>query len=109
MAHLASDPRAQLTIGDVRIDLVRFAVERADGRAVELTPRELRLLHLLAAHAECAVSRAQILDTVWSDVIVTERTVDTHVSNIRRKLGRSRIDIRGVRGVGYRLHVAPER
>ena len=104
----AADRSAVLAIGDLRIDLARFAVERGDGFAIEMTPRELRLLHLLARRPERVVSRTQILESVWADVVVTERTVDTHVCNIRRKLGRSRVSIRGIRGVGYRLHVAPD-
>jgi two-component system phosphate regulon response regulator PhoB len=104
----AADTSAVLAIGDLRIDLSRFAVERNDGGAIEMTPHELRLLHLLARRPERVVSRAQILESVWGDVVVSERTIDTHVCNLRRKLGASRISIRGVRGVGYRLHVAPD-
>jgi DNA-binding response OmpR family regulator len=44
------------------------------------------------------VSRAQILECLWGDITVSARTVDTHVGNLRRKLGRSHVVIEGVRG-----------
>ena len=95
-----------LTLGELRLEPERFRAERADGTELDLTPRELRLLHLLARRREQVVSRAQILECLWGDIAVSARTVDTHVYNLRRKLGGSHVVIEGVRGLGYRLRVA---
>ena len=98
-----------LKLGELRLEPERFRAERADGAELDLTPRELRLLHLLARRREQVVSRAQILEGLWGDIVVSARTVDTHVYNLRRKLGSSRVVIEGVRGLGYRLRVTGAR
>lgn len=101
---------ALVRVGRLRLDLARFraSVRGPEGdRPLELTPRELRILHVLAARPDRVVTRAHILEAVWSGVAVSARTVDTHVSNLRRKLGGSGVRIEGLRGVGYRLRLAP--
>ena len=104
------DPEHEvLVLGDVRLEPERFRAARADGTELDLTPRELRLLHLLGRRREQLVSRAQILEHLWGDIVVTGHTIDTHVCNVRRKLRGSQIVIEGVRGLGYRLRVAGER
>uniref|UniRef100_UPI00333FBD9D response regulator n=1 Tax=Castellaniella defragrans TaxID=75697 RepID=UPI00333FBD9D len=77
-----------------------------DGMALELTPVEFRLLALLASAPGRIFSRDQVLDRLYDDHrVVTDRTVDSHVKNLRRKLGAIRTGdlIRSVYGVGYRL------
>ncbi len=78
-----------------------------DGTALELTPVEFRLLALLASAPGRIFSRDQVLDRLYDDHrVVTDRTVDSHIKNLRRKLGAVRPDgelIRSVYGVGYRL------
>jgi two-component system OmpR family response regulator len=78
-----------------------------DGEAVELTGLELDLLIALMRRAGRVVQRARLLaEAGRSDVTVSERTVDVHVSNLRKKLGDRDRDpplIRSVRGVGYVL------
>ena len=77
-----------------------------DGTALELTPVEFRLLALLASAPGRIFSRDQVLDRLYDDHrVVTDRTVDSHVKNLRRKLGAIRPGdlIRSVYGVGYRL------
>jgi DNA-binding response OmpR family regulator len=96
-------------VGELRLDPERFRVERADGAELDLTPRELRLLHLLARRSEQVVTRAQILECLWGGITVSARTVDTHVCNLRRKLGNSHVVIEGVRGLGYRLRASSVR
>jgi len=48
-------------------------------------------------------SRTRLLDDVWGDVSVTERTVDTHVKRLREKLDQAARYVETVRGVGYRF------
>jgi len=75
---------------------------------IMLGPTEFRLLHLFMAHPERVYSREQLLDLVWGRSIhVGHRTVDMHVSNLRKALeatGHHRL-IQTVRGSGYRLSV----
>ncbi|MFB4203781.1 Transcriptional regulatory protein BaeR [wastewater metagenome] len=78
-----------------------------DGEPLSLTPVEFRLLATLAGHPGRVFSRDQLLDHLYDDHrVVTDRTVDTHVKNLRRKMAVIRGDqelIRSVYGVGYRL------
>jgi DNA-binding response OmpR family regulator len=77
------------------------------GGAVELTKQEFDLLYLLAARPGIVFSRAALLSKVWSDdTYVTERTVDTVVSRLRRKIERDAQDpelILTAWGVGYKF------
>jgi len=78
-----------------------------DGRVLDLTPVEFRLLATLAATPGRVFSRNQLVDRLYQDHrVVTDRTVDTHVKNLRRKMAMVRPGeelIRSVYGVGYRL------
>lgn len=95
----STDP---VQVGDVVVDLEAHEV-RADGDPVELTRREYDLLRTLAEHRGLTLSRRQLLDRAWgTDWIGDERTIDVHVRQLRAKLGRH-VDLRTVRGVGYRL------
>ena len=79
------------------------------GRALDLTPVEFRLLRTLAAAPGRVFSRGQLLDAAYTDHrVVTDRTIDSHIKNLRRKLdaasGGVEI-IHSIYGVGYRLDV----
>lgn len=84
----------------------RAAVVR-DGKEtpVELTPLEFKLLFHLLRHEEQVFSREQLLGAVWGQAAtdVFDRTVDMHVSNVRRKIAGSDYGIKAVHGVGYRM------
>jgi len=100
----ASDKRVQSH--DVTLDAERrVAVVR--GEPVELTKQEFDLLYLLAARPGIVFSRAALLSKVWNgDTYVTERTVDTVVSRLRRKIERDAQDpslILTAWGVGYKF------
>ena len=75
-----------------------------DGKVVDLTFTEFRLLHFLARKPGWAFSRSQIVDAVkGEDYPVTERSVDVQVVGLRKKLGEMGSSIETVRGVGYRF------
>ena len=89
-----------------------------NGTTVELTPKEYDMLSFLTSNAGIALSREQILNSVWSfDYFGDLRTVDTHVKQLRSKLGDYGDLICTVRGIGYRFEnvegdaeqAAPER
>jgi DNA-binding response OmpR family regulator len=101
----ASKGTAPLAVGDLRIDLHRHEAT-VGGKAVALTPSELKVLTLLAMEPGRVFSRRQIMEHLWdSPFIADERTCDVHISNLRRKLGdgAERHLIATVRGVGYKL------
>ncbi|MFF8726227.1 response regulator transcription factor [Streptomyces sp. NPDC015171] len=76
---------------------------RLRDRVVEVTATEFELLYTLAARPDSVVSRKELMAKVWgSNWVRTSRTIDTHVSSLRAKLGSSRWIIT-VRGVGYRM------
>jgi len=75
-----------------------------DGQEVQASPLEFELLVLLASNAGMVLSRDRILDSVWGLSYAGDpRTVDTHVKNLRMKLGRAGASIGTVRGFGYRF------
>jgi two-component system, OmpR family, response regulator len=88
--------------GQVAIDAGRREV-RVAGEPVDFTTKEFDLLRYLAERPGLALSRQQILDRVWGyDWYGDARTVDVHIAQVRKKLGDT-VEIKTVRGVGYRL------
>jgi len=75
------------------------------GQALDVTLSEYRLLAHLFTHTRRVYTRADLLDACLEDSDALERTVDSHISNLRRKLDAAQADVRiaTVRGVGYRL------
>lgn len=103
--HLARDT---LEIGALVLDPAAHRVCAA-GEALDLAPTEYRLLKVFMSHPERVYSRAQLLDLVWRDNLeVGERTVDMHVSNLRKALEPHEMGsmIQTVRGTGYRFSEA---
>jgi DNA-binding response OmpR family regulator len=95
--------RGRVVVGDIELDRVaRRGWLR--GRPVALRPKELDLLAFLLAHAGRSVPRRRILDTVWGRTAdAPSKTLDVHVSMLRRKLGDDAgTRIVTVRGIGYR-------
>ncbi|GAB1338428.1 response regulator transcription factor [Streptomyces sp. E-15] len=101
--RLRSQSRSRvITHGPLRID-AEARVATLDGDPVDLTRKEFDLLYLLASQAGAVIPRRQIMAQVWDDAWSPHgRTIDTHVSTLRGKLGSSRW-ITTVRGVGFRL------
>lgn len=93
-----------LTMGDVAVDLAAHRVT-VKGEEVVLTATEFDLLAHLMARPGRVISREQLLADVWGyAAVVTTRTVDVHVAQVRAKLGDA-CPIRTVRGVGYGAEV----
>jgi two-component system phosphate regulon response regulator PhoB len=94
---------ALLEIGCLRINEEGHRVW-VDGKEIELTLLEFRLLVALFENRHRVQSRSLLLDGVWGlDIGITTRTVDTHVKRLRDKLGRAGDYIQTVRGIGYRF------
>jgi DNA-binding response OmpR family regulator len=93
---------ASLRLGDLEVDRDAHEVSLAE-RPVDLTGKEFDLLAFLVEHAGIVFSREQLLDRVWGMSFAGgTRTVDVHVAQLRRKLGRPEL-IRTVRGAGYKV------
>ena len=85
---------------DLSLDLDAREV-RLEGRTLELTAREFELLHTFLSAPGRVFTREMLLSKLWGyDFYGDERVVDSHIKNLRRKLGRDYIET--VRGVGYR-------
>jgi DNA-binding response OmpR family regulator len=90
-----------LQAGDLGLDLTGRAAEVA-GRRVRLSEREFDLLHVLLAARGEVRTRAQLLESVWGfSFDPGTNIVDVYIGNLRRKIGRDRIET--IRGQGYRL------
>ena len=92
-----------LEVGNLTIYEEEYKVAyKGEDLAVTLT--EFELLRYLVRHPRKAFSRQQLLKTIWQDpMMVTERTVDAHIKNLREKLGPFAEHIQTVRGIGYRF------
>ncbi|MFR1478957.1 MAG: response regulator transcription factor [Hydrogeniiclostridium mannosilyticum] len=94
-----------LTIQDVTVDFSGFTANDQNGK-IDVTPKEIDLLRLLVEHKGLVLTRTQILDELWGkDYPIFDRTIDTYIKNLRKKL---RLDcIVTVKGIGYKYEVAP--
>ena len=72
-----------------------------DGDAVNLTPTEFSLLHLLLVNRGKVLSRQQLMDRVWAGVVVTDRTVNVNITRLRKKIGPYAQNIVSRTGFGY--------
>ena len=98
-------PRKRIVLADgaLVIDLDQHAVT-VHGRSVDLTRTEFGILQSLASRPGFVRTRDQLIATVHGETaVLTSRTVDVHVTAIRRKLGELGAIVRTVRGIGYRL------
>jgi two-component system alkaline phosphatase synthesis response regulator PhoP len=98
------DGSRPIRIGELYIDAASH-IARAEGRRLELTLSEFRLLHHLARHPGWVFTREQLLDQLrGADSDSSGRAMDLVVMGLRRKLGHFGHYIETVRGVGYRLN-----
>jgi DNA-binding response OmpR family regulator len=96
-----------VAVGDLGIDLEQRTVS-VSGASVELTKVEFELLALLARRQGAAVSRSRLVEQVLDpDREGTERTLDVHMSRLRKKLGAAGRYVVTVWGIGYRLELGP--
>jgi DNA-binding response OmpR family regulator len=101
---------AIIRVGGLEIDSEKYAVS-FDGKAVRLTPNEFKLLQVLAGHAGQTLSRTQLLDEAHGAASSFDRSVDSHIKNLRKKLEAvSGVPlIETVYGFGYRFVEQPGR
>ena len=96
-------PANQIQIDNLKIDIDRHQVF-SNGDVIDLTATEFKILSLFAHSPGRVFTRSILMDAVWGqEYYGIERTMDTHVSRLRRKLGQFGERIETVHGVGYRL------
>jgi len=96
-----------IRLRDLTISISRQRVQLVTPTGYELIPLtslEFKLLHVLARSPDRVFSRAKLLDLVWgAETNITDRTVDTHIGHLRKKLAKSAVKIETVINEGYRL------
>ncbi len=94
--------------GGVTVDRVKFRV-LVEGKPLELTPSEFRLLDTMIRQPGRAFDRQELIDSaLGSDALVLERTIDVHIRSLRKKMGGLADYVQTVRGVGYRFQIADD-
>jgi DNA-binding response OmpR family regulator len=92
--------------GDVEVDFGKYEIKKS-GKLIYLTALEFSMLHFLIKNRGRVVNRDAILDEVWGkDVYIQSRTVDKHISELRKKIENNPSSpdfILGVRGIGYKF------
>ncbi len=95
---------------DLRLEITSqllFLVQEDKEEEIALTPIEFKILYQLAKDEGAVRSRAELLETVWSkNQNVIDRTVDQHVSKLRKKIEKSRLTIKSLHKKGYLLAVS---
>ncbi|MCK4252172.1 response regulator transcription factor [candidate division WOR-3 bacterium] len=94
----------KIEIGEVLvINLQKFEV-KVNGKRIDLTSTEFKILKTLSERKGWVFSRGQILNSLWGeDKFVIDRTIDVHIKHLREKLGKAGKFIKNVRGVGYKV------
>ncbi len=94
----------QISIGDILIINPQKFEVYVEGKRVELTSTEFRILNVLAERRGWVFSREQILNHLWgNEKIVVDRTIDVHIKHLREKFGKAGKFIKNIRGIGYKL------
>lgn len=93
-----------MTFGDVTVNFSGYTANDSVGK-IDITPKEMDLLRLLVEHKGLVLTRSQILDDLWGeDNLIIDRTIDTYIKNLRKKL---RLDcITTVKGIGYKYEAS---
>ena len=90
-----------LSYQQIQLDTKKYQVF-VSGQEVALTAREFEILHLLMENPGRVFTREQLLDIIWNyDYVGDDKIINTHIKNIRKKLGVDCIET--IRGVGYRI------
>jgi DNA-binding response OmpR family regulator len=106
LRRAAGDAAPVERFGELEVDFARGEVRRS-GAVLDLTPSEFKLLATLVRHRGQVLSRQRLLDEAWEPgTFVTDRVVDTHIANLRKKVEAepsAPVFVVSVRGQGYRF------
>ncbi|MDD5102086.1 MAG: response regulator transcription factor [Endomicrobiaceae bacterium] len=88
--------------GKIKLNKEEFNII-VDGKKVDVTNTEFKLLELLMSKKGFVFSRDKILDYIWEDKDIFDRTIDVHIRHLRSKLGKFGNIIKNIHGVGYKI------
>ena len=91
-------------LGDYEVNWSRQEASR-DGEAIPLTTKEMGMLRLFVQNKGRVLSRDMILEKVWAETYITDRTIDSHVKELRKKIPPLTHLLKTVYGSGYRLDI----
>lgn len=101
--QMTSQPSGTMNFEGLSVNIASRTVS-VDGEKIELTPKEYDLLFYLIENRNIALSRDKLLQDIWGfDFFGDDRTIDTHIKNLRNNLGPYRNYIVTLRGVGYKF------
>ena len=92
----------EIVIGDININMEQRSLLYNDKK-INLAKKEFNLLHLLMTIPGKVFTREEIIDSIWKDAVVGDRTIDVHIRKIREKIGSHHI--KTIKGVGYKLDI----
>lgn len=92
--------KARLSLSTWELDRER-RVFRCNGDSILLTSTEVKILDVLILAINQVVSRDKMIKAIWGNMSVADNTLDTHLTNLRKKAPMFKTMIKGVRGVGY--------
>lgn len=89
----------------INIPLMQVTAQKGEDRSkIELTGKEFRILAFLAQNENYVFTRTQLVKAIWGEAThVVERTVDSHICGLRRKLGEHAFHVENISGAGYRF------
>ena len=103
LAKIEAEEKSELAYKGILVDL-QGRIVKVDGNRVELTPKEYELLVYLMRNKNIALSRERLLSEIWGyDFFGEDRTIDTHIKNLRANLVVYRDTIVTMRGLGYKF------
>lgn len=92
-----------IDVDGLMVDLSKYLVT-INQKKINLTTTEFKLLSVLISRPGWVFARQQLLDAIWEyDRVVLDRTIDVHIRNLRKKLGKYGKYIKSMRGVGYKF------
>jgi two-component system phosphate regulon response regulator PhoB len=101
-----SNFKSPIQVGGLKLDLKSYEV-KCEGLPIQLTHSEFKLLSTLVLHRGTVLTRERLIQEIQGEgVSVIDRTVDTHVFGLRKKLGACADVIETIRGVGYRIVIS---
>ena len=106
-ASSKEEDRKLIRLGSLSIDKEKFEAT-VDGKKIDLTTTEFKILEVLAEGQGRVYTRDQLLKKkrLWGDdKLVYDRTIDVHIKNLREKLGKTGNLIKTIRGIGYKLEI----
>lgn len=108
MDRISTD-NEQIDYGPFCINLASYELKINDGdnkQKINLTPNEFKILVKLIKNKEKVVSREQIIDSVWGNgTFIEDRTIDKHISSLRKKLGIHSQHLKTIPQLGYSINV----